>query len=259
MNESDATERRLEGDSEAASLESGIEDVPGTPTWPIQAPGSGQPAPPPVGLNWATVARGLGIAREVLEHEGIIVLAGEYFPESGFFFDPDTLQAQHVDVGDVALRHGYFLGNITARDFGEWYPLTSTSTPASGVSVIHRERGAIIGLFSNQRAAQRAKSAVMQGALGAGVRVEDGPLGSELTVERPELPGAVATAIASHGGAVISIGGRPVRAAAGAGPLATAPAMADAEGDSLRPGTGASSDSQAPSVEIGGSEEFPRL
>lgn len=259
MNDSDETERRLEGDSQAASIESSIEDVPGAPTWPIEAPGSGQPAPPPVGLSWATVAQALRIDLEVLQHEGIIVLAGEYFPESGYFFDPDTIEAQHVDVGDFALRHGYFLGSMTARDFAEWYPMAPQGTRAAGVPVVRQSRGAIIGLFTDRRAANRARSAVMQGALGAGVRLEDGPLGCELRVDRPEQPGAVATAIASHGGAVISVAGRPVGAGTSRGAMTPAPPMPDAEADAWHPGTGTTSDSQAPSVEPGGSEEFPRL
>lgn len=258
MNDSDATERKLEGDSEAASIESGIEDVRGAPTWPIQAPGSGGPPPPPVGLSWATVAQGLGLDLEMLLHEGIIVLAGQYFPESGFFFDPKTLEAQHVDVGDIALRHGYFLGNMTARDFAEWYPLASKSPRAPGVPVVHQTQGTIIGLFSDRRAAQRAKTAVLQGALGAGLRLEDSALGCELIVARPREPGAVATAMAAHGGAIISIGGQPVSGTDG-GAMTSAPAMASPQADAWRAGTGSSSDSQSPSLETGGSEEFPRL
>jgi hypothetical protein len=249
----------LTGDSRAASVESGIEDVPGAPTWPIQAPGSGQPAPPPVGLSWATVSRGLDIDLELLEHEGIIVVAGDYFPESGFLIDPVSLLGQHVDVGDMALRHGYFLGNITARDFATWFPLAPTRPGGSGLPVIRRARGAIIGLFPNRRAAERAKAAVMQGALGAGVRLEDSPLGCELRVDRPELPGTVATIMASHGGAVISIGGEPVAAQSADGVMTTAPSLPAPEGDTWRPGTGSASDSEAPSLEVGGSEEIPRL
>jgi hypothetical protein len=259
VTDSDATERRLRGDSRAASVETAIEDVPGSPTWPIEAPGSSLPAPPPVGLNWATVSQRLGIDLRVLQHEGAIILAGEYFPESGFFFDPDTLAAQQVDVGDVALRNGYFLGNITARDFAAWYPPAPKRWPAAGVPVVHRARGAVIGLFSDRRAAERTKTAILQGAIGGGIRLEDGPLGTELRVDRPEQPGSVATVIASHGGAVISIGGGPVGVGRSQGPMTTAPAMPAAEADSRRPGTGSSSDNQAPAVELGGSEEYPRL
>lgn len=251
--------RRLTGDSRTASVESGIEDVPGAPTWPIQAPGSGQPAPPPVGLSWATVSRAIEIDLEVLEHEGIIVVAGDYFPESGFFIDPVSLQAQHVDVGDSALRHGYFLGNITARDFATWFPLAPAGPVPSGLPVIRQTRGAIIGLFPSRRAAERAKSAVMQGALGAGVRLEESSLGWDLTVDHPEMPGAVATIMASHGGAVISIGGEPVAAQPADRAMATAPSLPAPEADSWRPGTGSASDSEAPSLEVGGSEEIPRL
>lgn len=257
MNDSDASERRLEGDSASASRESSVGDVPGAPTWPIEAPGSGQPAPP-VGLNWTAVSQALGIDVELLQHEGVIVVAGDYFPESGYFFDPETMAAQHVDVGDFALRHGYFLGSMTARDFAQRYPLAPKSPPARGAPVVRQTRGAVIGLFADRRGAARAKAAVMQGALGAGIRLEDGPLGSELRVDRPEQTGAVATIIAAHGGAVISIGGEPV-VASPRGAMTPAPSMVEAQADAWRPGTGSASDSQAPSVETGGSEEFPRL
>lgn len=253
------TIRRLAGDSRAASVDSGIEDVPGAPTWPIEAPGTAQPAPPPVGLNWATVSQGLDIDLEVLQHEGIIVLTGEYFPESGFFFDPVTLQGGHVDVGDIALRHGYFLGNITARDFGTWYPMAAPRAEGAGLPVVRPTRGSIIGLFPSRRAAERARSTLMQGALGAGIRLDDSPLGCELTIDRPELPGSVATVIASHGGAVISIGGEPVVAGTADGAMTTAPSLPAPEGDTRRPGTGSAADSEAPSRELGGSEEIPQL
>ena len=251
--------RRLAGDSRSASVDSGIEDVPGAPTWPIQAPESGQPAPPPMGLNWATVSDSLGIDLEVLEHDGIIVLAGEYFPESGFFIDPMTLEGQHVDVGDIALRHGYFLGNITTRDFAAWFPLAPARSDRSGLPVIRRSRGSIIGLFPDRRAAERARTTVMQGALGAGIRLEESALGSELTVLRPESAGAVATVIASHGGALISLAGEPVAAAPSRGAPTTAPSLPAPEGDSWRPGPGSTADSEARSLQRGGSEEIPRL
>lgn len=253
------TIRKLAGDSRAASVETGIEDVPGAPTWPIEAPGSAQPAPPPVGLNWATVSQGLGIDLEILEHEGIIVLAGDYFPESGFFFDPVTLAGRHVDVGDIALRHGYFLGNITARDFATWYPMDSTGARAQGLPVVRQTRGTIIGLFPNRRAAERARSAVMQGALGAGLRLDESPLGCELTIDRPERPGTVATVIASHGGAVISIGGETIAAGTLDGAMSTAPSLPAPEADARRQGTGSAGDSEAASRERGGSEQLPRL
>lgn len=251
--------RMLWGDSRAASRESAVEDTPGSPTWPIQSPDSNEPSAPPVGLSWSTVSEGLGIDLRLLQHEGIVVLAGEYFPESGFFFDPDTLLAQHVDVGDVALRHGYFLGNITARDFAEWFQVAPGGGTVAGLPVVRSESGPIIGLFRDELSAKRATSVVLQGSLGSGIRLERGPLGSELTVGRAEQPGAVATAVAALGGAVISIGGRPVGTRTERGPLTTAAPLPSPEGDRWRPGTGATSDSQTPSVELGGSEEFPRL
>jgi hypothetical protein len=164
-----------------------------------------------------------------------------------------------VDVGDVALRHGYFLGNITARDFSEWFRLAPDGGTVAGLPVVRSESGPIIGLFRDELSAKRASSVVLQGSLGSGIRLERGPLGSELTVGRAEQPGAVATAIAALGGAVISIGGRPVGTRSERGPLTTAPPLPSPEGDRWRPGTGATSDSQTSSVELGGSEEFPRL
>ena len=117
------------------------------------------------------------------------------------------------------------------------------------------EAGPIIGLFPSVQQAARARRAILQGAVGAGLRSEEGPLGVELRVERPELPGMVATLIASNGGAVISIANRPVASVRESGPMSTAPAMMAEEADTSRPGTGATSDSEAPALETGGSEE----
>lgn len=244
---------RLRADDLAATEQTTVGDTPGSPTWPITAGGT-PPIPPPVGLNWLTVAERFAMDVELLEHEGLIVLAGEYFPAAGVFIDPDAFTVQHVDVGDMALRHGYFIGNITIRDFSEGVPAPLPRS-RSGLPVIRAEGGPIIGLFPSSQQAARARSAILQGAVGAGVRSEEGPLGVELRVERPELPGIVATVIATNGGAVISIGNRPVAGARESGPMSTAPAMRAEEADTFRPGTGATSDSEAPAQETGGSEE----
>lgn len=247
----------LASEGASAAKQTKVGDTAGSPTWPISDE-SPHPAPPPVGLNWGTVAEGLGVDVRILEHEGLIVLAGEYFPEAGFFIDPQTLDAQHVDVGDSALRHGYFIGNLTAREFKDRLRLIAAGRPA-GLPVMRRQGGPIIGLFADELQAKRAKSAVLQGAVGAGIRSEAGPIGVELRVERPMQPGAVASLIASHGGAVISIGGATVAGERTSGALSTAPSLPAAEADSTRRGTGSASDSQAASTEPGGSVEFRGL
>jgi hypothetical protein len=207
-----------------------------------------------VGLNWRTVAERFGMDLRLLEHEGLIVLAGEYFPTAGILIDPQAFSVQQVDVGDVALRHGYFIGNITARDFSERFPPTLPQS-RSGMPIMRTEKGPIIGLFPSAQQAIRARTAILQGAVGAGLRSDEGPLGVELRVERPELPGMVATLIAANGGAIISIGNRPVAGVEESGPMSTAPSILAEEADTFRPGTGATSDSIAPAQETGGSEE----
>lgn len=251
---------RFDIDGTLAAQDSGVADRPGAPTWPIP-PGEAEPepAPPPVGLNWGVVAERLGVDRRVLEHDGIIVLAGEYFPEEGYFLDPVTLTARHVDVGDMALRHGYLLGDLTIRDFRVQIPLNLDSG-SRGRTVVRPAGGPLIGLFPRDVDAQRAKQQVLRGSLGTGLVTEEGPLGVELRVERAELAGRVATVIASNGGAVISVGGKPMRAdLAQSGPIATGAALPDAEADAPRHGTGSASDSQTRAAELGGSEEFRRL
>src|SRR4051794_35197513 len=108
----------LSGEGQSADEQTRVGDSPGSPTWPI--PAEREPSlPPPVGLNWRSVAQHFGVDLQMLGHEGLIVLAGQYFPEAGFFIDPESFNAQHVDVGDIALRHGYFIGNLTAREFSQ--------------------------------------------------------------------------------------------------------------------------------------------
>jgi hypothetical protein len=253
-NSQEPDRRRLEGEGSAASRQTGLEDVAGAPTWPIPATETA-PAPPPVGLNWGTVAERLSMDRRILQHEGLIVLAGEYFPEAGFFLDPATLDAQHVDVGDIALRHGYFIGNLSAREFSERLRVSAQASQ-SGRRVVHAERGPIIGLFADERSPRRVKTAVLQGAVGAEISIERGPLGLEVRVGRVESGGTVASLIASHEGAVISIAGKPVAGEpASSAPMSTAPDLPAAEADAYRPGTGVTSDSQAPARRPGSSEE----
>lgn len=205
----------LAGESGAASRETTVGSTPGSPTWPIV--GESPPAtPPPVGLNWGTVAERFGMDLRVLQHEGLIVLRGEYVPAAGYFIDPDTFVVQHVDVGGTAPRHGYFVGDTTASEFSE-HLATNPPEAVMGLPVRRTEGGPIIGLFSSEQQAERARSAVMQGALGAGVRCEAGPLGIELRVERTALPGTIASLIAGQGGAVISVAGRPVAGSRDAG------------------------------------------
>src|SRR4051812_34536884 len=91
--------------------ESGRGNVPGSPTWPV--PRAGSPMPPPVGMNWGTVAERLGADLGVLAHDGAIVLAGDYVPERGWLLEPSTLLARSVEIGDRAMHHGYFLGALS--------------------------------------------------------------------------------------------------------------------------------------------------
>jgi hypothetical protein len=190
--------------------ESSRSDVPGAPTLPIPAAGA-SPAPTalPVGLNWRTVADRLGIDPPLLQRAGIIVVAGEYYPEGGYALDPATLRAHFVDIGDMAFRHCYFLGDVAIRDYRLDLEIETVELP-SGARVIPVTRGSLIGLFGNRLGAERAKSRILRGSLASGLTIEDGPLGPELHVRRPELPGRVATAMASEGGAIISIAGKPV-------------------------------------------------
>jgi hypothetical protein len=201
----------LDAESDAASRESSLADVPGSPTWPIteEAPA----IPPPVGLNWQAVSARLGMDLRILEHEGQIVLEGESSPSDGFFIDPDSFAVISVGVGDKVPRHGYFLGRLTVRGLSERLAPTIPETGA-GLAITRELRGPVIGLFASEQQAKRARTAILQGSMGAGLRLEPGPLGIELRVARPEQLGMVATLIAANGGAVISIAGKSI---AGAG------------------------------------------
>lgn len=220
-------------------------DVGGVPTWPITTPDpTAGNVPPPVGLNWGTVADRLGVDRRILQHEGCIVLAGEYFTEAGNFLEPASLEAHQVDVGDIALRHGYFLGALTLGDFHIW--LRPGDSPSVRHPVIPSPpKGPMIGLFADTRDAARAKRKIVQGALGSGVSLQDGPLGVELRVERAEVGGRIATVICGHAGAVIAIDGSPIVAAddARAAP-ATGPSHRDLSRDAPRAGTGVTGETE---------------
>lgn len=251
---------RVEGAFEAH--DSRIEDTPGASSWPMPSTGVAENAPiPPVGLNWGTVAAQLGADRHVLEHDGQIVLIGEYFPDAGFFIDPQTFDARHVDVGDMALRSGYFIGDMSVSEFHVQVSI-GAAFAVSGKPVVVPQTGAIIGLFATQIEADRARRKIMQGSLGSGISVENGPLGVELRVARPELTGRVATVIASQGGAVVSVAGRTF---GGTGPMSTRSSAIGGEGDSRRAGIGAFSGTEGPeptsmdATEVAAGKEFSSL
>jgi hypothetical protein len=243
--EDDMSERR-EGpaESRAEMQDSAVEDRAGSPTWPVTAaePATG-PEPPPVGLNWQVVAERLGVRRAVLEHDGAVVLAGEYFPSPGYAFDPMTFRGRFVDVGDLCLRHCYLLSETTLNEFNVHLEIEPDQTRVSH-PVVRSSSGPLIGLFTDETLARRAKKDIMQGALGSGLSIEAGPLGVELRVSRPVLPGRTATVVAGNRGAVISVGGRPVQALQGvAGPTATGAGVPESA-DAPRPGTGVTGDTQ---------------
>lgn len=251
---------RAEGVFEAQ--DSRVEDTPGAPSWPMPSTGVAEDAPiPPVGLNWGVVAAQLGADHRVLEHDGQIILAGEYFPEAGFFIDPQTFDARHVDVGDIALRSGYFLGDLSISEFHVQVPISAGSA-SRGKPVIVPQTGPVIGLFSTEIEADRARRKIIQGSLGSGISTQQGPLGIELRVARPELAGRVASVIASQGGAVVSVAGR---AFGGTGAMATNSSERGGEGDSRRAGLGAFSGSKGPepssmdATEVADGKEFSSL
>ncbi|MGH2449281.1 MAG: hypothetical protein ACRDFS_11860 [Chloroflexota bacterium] len=247
-----ATEGREE------ELQSAIEDVRGSPTWPIPVPGH-EAGPPilPIGLNWAVVAEHLEVERRILEHEGSIVLPGEYFPESGFFLDPVSLRGRHVDVGDVALRPVYFLGDLSVSEFRISIQLEQTS-PASGQPIVPTSRGTIVSIFADEATAMRAKRRLLHGSLATGISTKKREGGVEMRIEHPELEGRVASVVAGYGGAVISIGGRSLTAYSG--PLSTDSSLTGGRGftgemgDASRPGTGVSGGSEGVEVSNRGTE-----
>jgi hypothetical protein len=198
---------QLQGESTAEEYQSARGDVRGTPSWPIvSSTAVTDAAPPPVGMNWANVADRIGVDVGILEHDGCIVLAGEYVPAPGFVVDPSTFLARSARTGDRVLRHSYFIGEITASEFG----LKLSVDPDSGSvpnAVVRTTAGPIIGLFQDSGDAERARRQIMEGSIGYGVSVQQGPLGTELRVARTENAGGVASVMASHHGAVISAGG----------------------------------------------------
>jgi hypothetical protein len=188
-------------------------DVPASPTWPIEVPGS-NPSPPPVGLNWGEVARRYGADVRDLMHDSSIVLRGEYVPETGYLIDPDALRARRVDVGQRVLRHAYLIGRLTASEFHVQLDLIPNSEPAElDGAIVRVTRGPVIGVFPDRRDAERCRDSILSGSLGSGVSLQDGPLGTEVHVRTAEVAGRVATSIASFGGAVISAGGVPIATA----------------------------------------------
>ncbi len=194
-------------ESELAEQQSARGDVPGTPSWPIVSPTAlSEPVPPPVGLNWAQVSDRTGIELRILEHDGSIVLAGEYVPAPGFVIDPATFLARSARIGARVLYHSYFIGELTASEFG--LALSVDPDPGSVLNAVVRTASApVIGLFQDSADAERARRQVMEGSVGYGVSVQQGSLGTELRVARTENAGRVATVIACHHGAVISVGG----------------------------------------------------
>ena len=230
------------------SRESSVGSTPGAPAWPNPAPGSTSTATVPVGLNWQVVADRLDVDPRILRHDGLIIVAGEYFPSVGYFLDPATLEGRRVDVGDVALHHGYFIPQIALRQFKQSVPASGNGRSALKPIIPTTGRGLVIGLFADEREALRSRERILRGSLGAGVTVDNTPLGFELRVSRPLMTGRIASVIASHGGGVLAIDGRPVTEPNSVrGSLATG--SSTGSGDARRPGTGVTGDSAGPREE----------
>lgn len=243
MYESDAGSPRAEERGRLAEGESARGDVRGAPTRPAPpAVLHGEPEAPPVGLNWATVGHRLGIDVHRLEHDGQIILIGEYFPESGFALDTGTLAARPVDVGQIALQRAYFLGSLPFREMHATLPVDHDPSTVQH-PIVHADRGPIIGLFTERASAERARHLILRGSLGSQLRIEAGPLGTELHVRETEQPGRVATVVAAEHGAVIAVSGAPI-VGVSTRPLASGGAVG--HGDALRGGIGVTSDTIAP-------------
>ena len=190
--------------------EAAVEDVPGAPTWPIPSRESiVEPEAPPVGLSWTKLAQTLNIDPRVLRHEGAIVLTGEYVPEAGLLIDATSLAAVQLHTGDRALSHSYFIGDVTMSQFLLHIPLAARGSVVTH-PIVRTAAAPIIGLFAGERDANRAREQIVQGSIGSGLSLDSGPLGIELRVRRASIAGRVATVIASHRGAVTSIGGQPL-------------------------------------------------
>jgi hypothetical protein len=194
-------------ESEVAEHQLARGDVPGIPSWPIISPTTLTEAlPPPVGMNWTLVSERTGVDVRILEHDGSIVLAGEYVPAPGFVIDTVTFLARSAHIGDRVLYHSYFIGELTASEYG----LKLSLDPDSGSvpnAVVRTASAPVIGLFTYMADADRARRQVMEGSVGYGLYVQEGPLGTELRIARTENAGRAATVIACHHGAVISVGG----------------------------------------------------
>ncbi|HEX8918070.1 MAG TPA: hypothetical protein VF898_06185, partial [Chloroflexota bacterium] len=113
-------------------------------------------------------------------------------------------------AGDIAFHHSYFLGELAIRNFrSRIEPLDVV--PPDGQPVIPRVPvGPLIALFNDDVAVARSRQRILEASIGSGISAQKGPLGPELRVEQTTLPGRVATVMAGHGGAVLSIGGIPV-------------------------------------------------
>lgn len=218
-------------------------DVRGGETWPmVEAASMGAPSAPPVGLSWTVPAGRLGVDPDVLRHDGSIILIGDTFPEAGYFFDPERLSAQRVDVGQRALSRGYFLGRSTVDTLALAFEMEFIPLQADN-AVRWEDSGPVIALFADRAAAERGRDLVLRGSLGAAIDLADGPLGTEVTVRVAGLPGRVATALASMGGAIIAVSGTPVRDDLTPAYVSGA---AIGEGDAPRGGTGVTGDVPGP-------------
>ncbi|HEX6506463.1 MAG TPA: hypothetical protein VF221_02420 [Chloroflexota bacterium] len=202
---------QLEFETAIEQEDTAMEDVHGPPLWPVIPPDTeAPPTAPPVGLSWSRVAEQTGIEVRILEHDGSIVLAGEYVPAPGFVIDPTTFLARSAKTGDRVLHHSYFVGELTAAEFG--LQLRLDPDPGSVPNAVVRSaRAPVIGLFPDAQDAQRAKRQIVEGSIGYGVSIQQDALGTELRVSRADAAGRVASVIATHHGAVISVGGEALR------------------------------------------------
>ena len=242
-------ERPLDVAGSMQSVESRRGDVAGAPTWPIVAAEAPAQGGAPVGLNWQFVAQALDVDVRVLRHDGLIIVAGDYFPSPGYFFDPQSLDARVVDVGDIALITGYFIGSATLREFTISLPSGQDGRSQLRCVIPSPGSGQVIGIFVERLDANRAMRRIIRGALGAGVVIEEGPLGFELRVKRPHEAGRVASVMASHGGGVIAIDGSPVMTGPSSGGIsATSHGGMRYPGDARRAGTGVTGGSSGPEI-----------
>lgn len=201
--------QRLDAASRDVRDDSATDGVNAAPAGRFHTPDAGS-QPPPVGLNWGVVARQLGTDLSALQHSGSIIVAGESFPARGYFFEGGTLRARWVELGDISLSHGYFLDELALHATNAHVPSGGDTGNVAHPVIPDVPEGPVIGLFASEHDATRAHDRIMHASIGAGMRLESGPLGVELHVDRPELPGRVATAMAAYNGAIIAIGGTPL-------------------------------------------------